>query len=183
MKRLIAVSGPSGAGKGSVLTVLRGYPKKYQFTVSCTTRSPRPGEDPGVNYHFISLTDFEQLIKDGEFAEYEKVHDNFYGTKRSELEAIWQSGKVPIVEIDVKGVANLKKQFPDQVVSIFIEPPSFEILAERLKSRGTEDEVTRQLRLSRYEEEMSYQSQYDHVIINDSLERAQSDLLTIISQL
>ena len=181
-KFLLAVSGPSGAGKGTILAALKNQPEKYQFSVSYTTRAPRPGEITSHHYHFITENEFKQTIVAEEFLEYEIIHHNYYGTKRKDLEQIIESGKIAVLEIDVKGVANLRKNYTGQIVSVFIEPPSLDILTRRLRERGTEDAATVQLRVSRYQEEMKFQSQYDYVIINDTVEQAQKELLEILKK-
>ncbi len=181
-KFLLAVSGPTAAGKGTILRVLKDSPERYTFSVSYTTRPPREGEIHAHHYHFITKEEFEEAITNDEFVEYEKVHDNLYGTKRADLGQILADGRIPVLEIDVKGVKNLKERYEGRVVSIFIEPPSLEVLIERLEKRGTEDEATRNLRISRIKEEMTYRDQYDHILVNDTVERAQKELLEILDK-
>jgi guanylate kinase len=182
MKYLLAISGPSGAGKGTILEVLKNNPAKYEFSVSYTTRKPREGEIHSHHYHFINDDEFDAAVTNNEFLEWEQIHQNRYGTKRRDLEEIWNKGKTPVLEIDVKGVANLKKAYPSQTISVFIEPPSLKVLIERLKNRGTESEEVRNLRISRYQEEIKYRDQYDHIIINDTIKQAQQDLLDILKK-
>ena len=177
--KLFVVSGPSGAGKGTVLAqVLKTHPN-LGLTVSATTRKPRPGEEDGVNYHFLSEEDFMSKVEADEFLEWAHVHGNCYGTLVSEVKTRLDKGQSVILEIDVQGAINVRKRFEDAVL-IFIEPPSLQILEKRLTDRGTEDSQTIALRMKNATHEMELASMYDERIVNDELDRAISDLSSCI---
>ncbi|MFA7253167.1 MAG: guanylate kinase [Patescibacteria group bacterium] len=176
---VIAISGVSGAGKGTLLDFLRDMKETFCNVPSYTTRAKRPGEAEGTNRFFISEEEFDAGIKAGEFIEWEKVHQYRYGRKKKDVEAAIESGKIPFMEIDVKGTQKFKKIFPG-LVSIFILPPSFEEAMKRVRNRGAESEEDIKLRASRYEMETSYKNAYDHILINDDLNKAKADLLSII---
>lgn len=180
-KKIIAISGVAGSGKGSVWRVLKNYPDKFGISVSYTTRKRREGETDGREYHFVSDEEFDFAVKSDEFLEWEQVHLDRYGTKKDDFERIMASSKTPVLEIDVKGVKDIKKRF-DNVLTIFITAPSLEVAMERLKKRGTEDKKSFEKRIARYHSEMEYAKNYDHIIINDNLERAQKELLGIINK-
>lgn len=176
---ILAILGVAGAGKGSVSSILRKYPETFGFSVSYVNRAPRPDETPGVEYNFVSDAEFDEKVKKGEFLEWEHVHDNKYGTGKADFDGLLESGKIPVLEVDVKGLKNLKKKY-NNIVSFFIIPPSVEIAMERLKKRRTETEEQIALRVSRYQMEMEEGKKCDHIIINDDLARAQNELLNII---
>lgn len=177
--RLIVVSGPSGVGKGSLCQKLRERISNLAFSVSATTREPREGEVDGVNYHFISKEQFENLIvKDG-FVEYSYHFDNYYGTLKKQVEDLLNKGKEVLLEIDVKGGEQVKKMYPESVF-IFIMPPTLVELKKRISSRGSETKEEVFNRISRYFEELSYIEKYDYFVINDDIETAVEDLSSII---
>ena len=161
---LIVLSGPAGSGKGTVLRELLRE-EEYRFSVSATTRAPRPGEIDGVNYHFLTREDFLTRMAAGEMLEYTEYCGNYYGTPRKEAEEVLQSGKNLILEIEVEGAVNVKKKFPDAVL-ILLLPPSFEIQEQRLRNRGTETEDKIALRLTRTREEIGQAHHYDYVVYN-----------------
>jgi guanylate kinase len=171
--KLIIIAAPSGAGKTSIVRhLLQTFPDQLGFSVSCATRAPRNNEKDGVDYYFISAEDFKKRIEEDAFAEWEMVYEGkYYGTPRSELERIWQQGQAPLLDVDVKGGLNVKKYYPGSL-SIFVEPPSMEILKERLEGRGTETPASLQDRLSKASFEMSFRNEFDKIVVNDSLERA-----------
>ena len=167
--RLIIISGPSGAGKGTVLSeVFRSNPN-LEYSVSATTRAPRPGEKDGVNYFFVTREEFEQMIAEGAFIEYAQYVENYYGTPKAYVEEQLANGKDVLLEIEIQGALQVKKLRPDALL-IFITPPSAEILEQRLTGRGTETPEVIAMRMNRAVEEAAYMDAYDYIIINDQLE-------------
>ena len=159
---------------------LQKFPQ-LQFSVSATTRALRGEEIHGKDYFFLSVEAFKKLISENAFAEYEEVyHDKFYGTLKSEVERIWQSGKTVIFDVDVKGGISLKKYFGEKALSVFIMPPSIEELERRLVSRATDDPETIKTRVAKAKEEMTYAEEFDQIIINDDLETAQKEIERIV---
>lgn len=179
MERLILiVSGPSGAGKS---TLLKSLPERdFYFSVSHTTRKPRPGEIDGKDYYFIDHKTFFEMLEKGEFLEWIEVHSNYYGTAKSEIEKAFSQGKHLIFDVEVIGVSNLKKYFGPSAVTIFIAPPSLEALEARLRKRATEDEEKIKKRLERAKVELTYAPFFDYVIVNDELEKAKENFLSIV---
>jgi len=146
---------------------------ELNFSVSCTTREKRSGEVEGRDYYFISVAEFKAKIQNNEFAEYEEVYPGkFYGTLKSEIERIWNLRKVAIFDIDVKGAQNLKNQYAANCLSIFIQPPSKEVLINRLKLRGSEDEMSLKERIKRSEEELAYAGKFDKIVLNRDFDTA-----------
>lgn len=176
---LFIISGPSGAGKGTLRKVLFKTVPGLVFSVSCTTRSPRQGEINGQDYHFIDEDSFQDLIGKGQFLEWARVHGNYYGTLRKDIHLVLDEGKDVILEIDVQG-AHQVRQNCEQAIMIFVAPPSMKELEERLRKRGTEDEKVLQVRLNNARGELEETSFFDHVVINDVFERAASELEQII---
>lgn len=175
--RLFCISGPSGAGKGTLVERVRSQRPDLGLTVSATTRAPRPGEIDGVSYHYLSQSEFDAKVAAGDFLEWAHVHGHCYGTLKSEVQKNLDAGRSVILEIDVQGSLNVKKVFSD-VVLIFIEPPSMELLEQRLRGRGTEDEADVQHRLADAAGEIEIAAQYYDVrIVNDNLEEATEKLL------
>jgi guanylate kinase len=171
--KCIIVSAPSGAGKTTIVKHLLEKESRLEFSVSATSRPPRPNEEEGRDYYFFSPEEFKAKIEEGAFVEWEEVYQNqFYGTLHSELERIWQKGKTVIFDVDVVGGSNLKKIFGDQAFAIFIAPPTLETLAERLRGRSTESEESLKKRLAKAEYEMSFRNRFDHVLVNDVLAEA-----------
>lgn len=177
--RLFVVSGPSGAGKGTLVSAVRQARPDLGLTVSATTRSPRPGEVDGVSYSFKSDDEFDAMVEAGEFLEWAHVAGHRYGTPLSEVERVLASGHSLILEIDVQGGLNVKRLMDDAVL-VFIEPPSFEELERRLRGRGTESDEDVALRLGQATGEMALASSYDARIVNDDLSRATADLLATV---
>ena len=172
-QKLIIITAPSGSGKTTIVKELLNRIPTLTFSVSATTRPPRKNEVDGIDYHFMTVTSFEEKIKEDAFAEYEMVYENkFYGTLKSKLSEIWQNKKIPLVDIDVQGAKKIKQQYTDQAVSIFIQAPSLEILADRLKKRGTETPAMIKERVEKAANELKQQSAFDHVVVNDALEDA-----------
>lgn len=177
---LYVYSGPSGVGKG---TILGPYLKAHEnavLSVSATTRAPRPGETEGVEYHFLSAEQFENLIENGGLLEYAQYSGNYYGTPRAEVEKHLMEGLDVFLEIEVQGAMKIKKTFPDAVF-IFVLPPSFEVLQRRLTNRGTEPPAVVEIRLNTAREEMRHAMEYDYVIINDNVENAREELSCIVT--
>lgn len=177
--RLFVISGPSGAGKGTLLAELRKQRPDLGLTVSATTRSPRPGEVDGTSYYFLSDEEFRSRIAAGEFVEWAEVHGHLYGTLVSEVKRLLAKGHSLVLEIDVRGALNVRKVYPDAVL-IFIEPPSLQALEERLRGRGTEDEASIELRLKNARHEMELADQYDARIVNDTVDRAAQELGSVM---
>ena len=181
--KMIIVTAPSGAGKTTLVRHLMSELKNVGFSVSVTTRAQRDYEVEGKDYYFKSAEEFEQLINDKAFAEWEEVYPNrFYGTLKSEIDRIWAQGKHIIFDIDVKGATNLKELYRDTCLAIFIRPPSLETLAKRLKKRNTETDATFNKRISKAKYELSYESRFDTVLINDDLDVAKTEIEFIVKQ-
>lgn len=180
-KKVIILTAPSGAGKTSITKFLLANHPQLAFSVSATTRAPRGAEQDGIDYHFISPAAFEGHIEQNDFLEYEMVYEGlYYGTLKSELDRIWAQGKTPVLDIDVKGAIAIQKQLGDQALSIFILPPSIEVLKERLEKRNTESAEKMQMRLDKAEYEISHCDQFNAVVKNDILEIACKETATLI---
>lgn len=172
--KLIIISAPSGCGKSTIIgDIMDRGELDLEFSVSATNRKPREGEVDGVNYHFLSDQEFKDLIAENAFVEYEQVYPGrFYGTLRSEIQNRVAQGHNVILDIDVKGGVNVKKQFGDDAMSIFIAPPSIDELRKRLKGRGSDSNEEIEQRVGRAEYELGFQTDYDHVVVNDNLDEA-----------
>lgn len=166
---LIVLSGPSGAGKGTVCDALMKHRADLVLSVSCTTRACRQGEFEGVDYYYKTKQEFDELIKQGEFLEYASVYSNYYGTPRSFVMQKLREGRNVLLEIDVQGALNVKKAFPEGVY-LFLVPPSLNELEHRIRGRATETEEQIQTRLSKAAGEMGKMDEYDYVIVNDEIE-------------
>lgn len=171
--KIIILTAPSGAGKTSITRyLLQQYPQ-LSFSISAATRSARGIEKNGVDYYFISVEEFQYHIQQNDFVEWEMVYEGkYYGTLKKELERIWKNGQVPILDIDVKGAIHVQQQFPVQTLSLFIQPPSVDELRKRLMGRGTETEESLQARINKAAYEISFREHFDHIIINDDLDKA-----------
>jgi guanylate kinase len=180
-EKLFIFSAPSGAGKSTIVQHLMKQGLGLEFSISATSREPREGEVDGREYHFISPEKFRKMIKEDAFIEWEEVYpDQFYGTLYSEVENIWKRGKHAIFDIDVVGGQNLKKEFGERACAIFIQAPSREVLEQRLRARATDDEASLQLRLGKAMFEMEHATRFDHILINDSLEKALAEAEKIV---
>lgn len=177
---LFVVSGPSGAGKGTLLSqVIERIPDAW-VSVSATTRSPRPGEIEGVHYFFLDTDHFKSLVEQDGFLEWAQVHDNFYGTLKQSVVDHMNAGDQVILEIDVQGALQIRKALPEAHL-VFIEPPSLEELERRLRQRGTETEDVISSRMKTAEVELAQKMEYDVQVVNDDLERAVDELVEVIN--
>ena len=172
--KIIILTAPSGAGKTSITKhLMQVFPDKLAFSISAATRQPRGTEKHGVEYYFLSEAEFKHKIEENAFVEWEMVYEGkYYGTLKSELQRIWDEGRFPVLDIDVKGAIHVQEQFPGEVLSLFIQPPSVAELRRRLESRGTETEETINTRVSKAEYEISFNHSFTHVILNDELSKA-----------
>lgn len=176
---LFVISGASGVGKSTVLSKVMAARSDLQFSVSATTRAPRPGETDGVNYYFVNHEEFEKMIAEDAFVEYDRHMANYYGTPTKQLEDKLVRGSV-ILDIEPVGAGNVRKKRPDATL-IFIAPPSMEELERRLRGRGDTPEDQIQLRLDRAKWEMDQTGWYDHIVINDQVETCADKILSIIA--
>jgi guanylate kinase len=171
--KLIIVAGPSGSGKTTIVRHLLSVYPRLAFSISACSRQKREGEMNGEDYYFLSVEQFKEKIDTGDFLEWEQVYPgSYYGTLRSEVERLWQAGRDVIFDIDVKGAMNLKKHYPENAITIFIQPPSLETLEERLKKRKTETPEFFEQRIKKAAEELSYSKQFDKLIQNNDLQIA-----------
>ncbi|MBP3372811.1 MAG: guanylate kinase [Clostridia bacterium] len=177
---LLVVSGPSGAGKGTVCTALRKIREDLKLSISVTTRQPRNGEVDGVHYFFKTVEEFAAMRDAGEFLEWAEVYGNFYGTPISFVKKTLEEGSDMLLEIDIQGALNVKKLIPEAVL-VFIVPPSIEILHKRLAARGTETPEALALRCASATAELDYMEHYDYLVINDELDRATEDVAMILA--
>ena len=181
--KIIIITAPSGAGKTSITRHLLQQMPGLQFSISATTRLPRGSEQNGIDYHFMTTADFQASIENDAFVEWEMVYEGkYYGTLKWELERIWKAGKVPLLDIDVKGAIHVQKQFPKHSLSVFIQAPSVEELKRRLEGRGTETPESLQTRISKAGYEMSFKDNFDVVIVNDNLEQAKEQTMQVVQQ-
>jgi guanylate kinase len=171
--KLIIFSAPSGAGKTTIVHHLLGEMPELEFSISATTRQARGDEEDGKDYYFISLAEFTHRIAKKQFVEFEEVYTGtFYGTLRAEIERIWAKGKTVIFDIDVEGGMHLKRKYDGQALAIFVQPPSLEVLIERLTGRGTDSEEKLKERFAKAEKELKYAPQFDIILKNYDLETA-----------
>ena len=176
---LFIVTGPSGVGKGTVLAALKNEIDRVFYSISATTRAPRPGETDGVNYYFLSHARFEEMIAKGELLEHAEYVGNYYGTPEGPVNEMLAQGMDVILEIEVKGALIVKEKRPDANM-VFIAPPSFEELENRLRGRGTEKEEVIAERLAKAREDCSHIDAFDYVVVNDRLEGAVDNLASVI---
>lgn len=182
--KIIIIAAPSGAGKTSVVRhLLKTMPEQLAFSISCATRLPRNNEQHGIDYYFISADEFKDRINANEFAEWEMVYaGKYYGTLKSELQRIWSLQKTPLLDVDVKGGLNVQSQYPKQSLSLFIEPPSIAELEKRLRSRGTETPESLRSRISKASYELTFKNKFDHIIVNNKLERACAEAESLVRE-
>ncbi len=181
--KMLIVSAPSGSGKSTIVQwLMKEHPElRLYFSISCTSRAPRGTEQNGVEYFFISPEEFRDRIAKNEFLEYEEVyHDRFYGTLKQQVERQREQGQNVVFDVDVKGGVNIKKHYGDEALSLFIQPPSVAELRKRLEGRGTDSAEAIEERLAKAEYEMTFASQFDHVIVNDDLQAAKQETLSVV---
>ncbi|MFM1933102.1 MAG: hypothetical protein RL226_2405 [Bacteroidota bacterium] len=181
--KCVIFSAPSGAGKTTIVRHLLGEQLNLAFSVSATSRSPRSNEKQGESYYFMTPHEFRERISKGEFLEWEEVYEGqYYGTLKSEIDRIWSEGKNVIFDVDVIGGKNLKAFFGNRALAIFISAPSVEELERRLRLRGTESEETLKRRVSKAAYEMTYHTYFDAVVVNDDLETAKKETLSLVKE-
>ena len=176
---VFVISGPSGAGKSTLCQYLRTQCPQLNYSVSYTTRSPRPGEKAGCDYHFIDDATFRRRIDQGYWAEWAKVHEHYYGTSSQFIEEHQAAGRHVLLEIDVQGATQVQSRYP-RSITIFIAPPSLASLGERLAQRGTDSKQTIARRVAAAQQEMDQRAGYRHVIVNDDLSRAKAALTALV---
>ena len=182
MGKLIVISAPSGAGKTSIVHHLLKNMSELSFSVSACSREKREKETHGEDYYFLGVEGFKEKIKEDAFLEWEQVYENqYYGTLKSEIERIWSTGKTVIFDVDVVGGLNIKKQYPTECLSVFIMPPSVDVLRERLSGRGSESEEKIEIRLDKAEEEIAQNQKFDTIILNDDFEIACEEIQEVIT--
>ena len=179
--KLIVLSAPSGAGKTTIMRYLLQQDLSLSFSISATTRQPRGTEEHGMDYYFFSVEDFRQKIADGAFVEYEEVYPGcFYGTLKSEVERLTSQGKHVVFDVDVVGGVNIKKMYGKRALTIFVQPPSIEALQQRLQTRATDTPEMIATRIAKAAYEMTFAHQFDVVIVNDDLPKAQQEAEQVI---
>jgi len=179
---LIIITAPSGAGKTSITRYLLQHFPQLAFSVSAATRKQRPDEVNGVDYYFMTLEEFQHKIQNHEFVEWEMVYEGrYYGTLKSELQRLRAKNKIPILDIDVKGAIHVQEQYPEQSISIFVQPPSIEELKRRLEFRATESAEALQDRLNKAAYEISFRHHFNHIIVNDDLQKACEEARHVIA--
>ncbi len=178
---LFVISAPSGAGKTTICTAVREIVPDIVFSISHTTRKPRPGERQGVDYYFVTKAGFEKKIKAGKWAEWARVYDNYYGTSAEFIDSALSHQQNILLDIDVQGAAQIRKTYPG-CVTVFIMPPSIAALRARLESRQTDDPETILKRLANAEKEIAQKGFYRHIIVNDDLQEAISEMAALISR-
>ena len=182
-EKLVVFSAPSGSGKTTIVRhLLTVETLPLAFSISATTRAPRGKEINGKDYYFLSVEEFKERIEQGHFLEWEEVYPNqYYGTLKSEVVRLWQSGKAVLFDLDVVGGLAIKRQFPEQTLAIFVQPPNLETLIERLKNRKTEDQIALNKRIDKAPAEMAQAKFFDAILINDDLEQAFKKASSLVS--
>lgn len=181
MPRMVIFTAPSGAGKTTIVRHLLKQFDDLDFSVSATNRKMRKHEVDKKDYYFLSSREFIRRVKSNDFIEWEEVYqDQFYGTLRSEVDRIWATGKHVVFDIEVNGATNLKREYGDRALAVFIKPPSPEVLFARLRKRKTETEKSLQRRISRASKELTFENSFDTVLLNDDLDTALKDAETIV---
>ncbi len=184
MGKLVIFSAPSGAGKTTIIhQIINEKEFNLAFSISATTRKPRPGERNGVDYYFLTVEEFKKKIENNEFVEWVEVYPGqYYGTLKSEIERLWAMGKNVVFDVDVIGGLRIKSQYPDKSLAIFIKPPSIEELKRRLEKRGTETPQSLEKRIERAKFELTLADKFDVVIVNDDLQKAVEETKRILRQ-
>ena len=181
MSKLYVFAAPSGAGKPTIVRHLLSKFDHLAFSISATTRPKRDHEVDEEDYHFLSIEDFRQKIKENAFVEWEEVYPGrYYGTLKSEVQRLWDLKKDILFDIDVKGALNVKNCYPEKCLTVFVKPPSIDVLGERLRLRNTEDANSLKTRIYRMKEELSYEQEFDYILINNILEDALTEAEQII---
>ncbi len=180
---MIVICAPSGTGKSTLLGRLKVERPDLQWSVSCTTRSMRPGEIDGKDYHFLPVEVFQEQIKEGQFIEWAKVHSNYYGTSKKFVDEGLRLGKKMLFDLDVQGADAMKKIYGVKAQVIFIEPPSVEELEKRLRARGTDGDKVIQERVDNARKELNRKNDYDHLILNDEIEKAYKALKSLVDKI
>jgi len=181
--KLVIFSAPSGAGKTTIVKYLLQQKFNLEFSISACNRQPRGGEVDGKDYYFLTTEDFKQKIEDNDFVEWEQVYEGrYYGTLKSEVARIWSNNNNVVFDIDVIGAINIKKQYGDRALSLFIMPPSIEELHNRLVKRGMDSVDDIGKRVEKAQQEIAYSNKFDYVILNDNLEKAQKEAELILSE-
>lgn len=181
-QKVIIVTAPSGAGKTTIVRHLLSRFPQLAFSVSATTRAPRAGEVNGVDYYFLSPEEFKTRLAANEFIEHEEVyHNSFYGTLLVELQRLWNQNKIIVFDVDVKGAISLKKTFGDNALSLFIKPPSTEILDQRLRNRATDSLEKIEERINKAHHELEFEEYFDKTILNDNLNNALEEAENVVS--
>ena len=181
--KLLLFCGPSGSGKTTIVHDLLASDPRLKFSVSATTRNKRANETDGKDYHFISVEEFKKRIDNDEFVEWEEVYTNgFYGTLKSEIDSIWAEGKIPVFDVDVEGGIKIKSIFGEQLLAVFVRPPSIEELHKRLIARNSETPESFKARIAKSEHELTYADKFDHIIVNDTLEKALEEAHRLVNE-
>ena len=181
--KVIILAAPSGAGKTTIKSrLLAALPDKLSFSISAATRKIRTGEQHGIDYFFIDVEEFKNKIDNNQFVEWEMVYPgSYYGTTVEEIERIWNENKTPILDIDVQGALRVKEIYGDSALTIFIKPPSLEVLKERLQKRGTDSEEQIKTRIDKAAEEIAFSNNFDHIILNDDLDKASAAVKELVT--
>lgn len=183
MTGLIIISAPSGAGKTTLCArILEAFPRQVKLSISCTTRAPRGNEEDKKHYHFLTQEKFEKMIAQDQFAEYAIVHNHYYGTSKKTLKDAMDQGMSVLLDIDVQGATSLRKAYPNKCLTVFVAPPDINELERRLRDRGTDSEEVIQKRIQNAKDEMKRSAEFDHIIVNDDLDRAYRELKEIVEK-
>ena len=179
--KMVVFTAPSGAGKTTLVRNLLDSRHYFDFSISATTRAKRMYEQDGKDYYFLDVAEFKSKIDQNAFVEWVEVYENqYYGTLRSEIDRIWSTGKHILFDIDVEGALSLKSHFGDKCLTVFVRPPSIEILIQRLISRNTENEASLKKRIDRVTREMTFETNFDGIIVNDDLEIAKLESIHLV---